>query len=107
MLVNPSDPGYEPGASRGHPNGPLPDEEVAEMATFLTSGRVPYLTDVAIPLDRFSRFEATRTSALSLNLAISFGHKLGSAAVGLCKRSLPLLIEIEDARTRLKHDDDN
>ena len=78
-------------ASRGHPNGPLPDEEVI-------SGSVPYLTDVAIPLDRFWRFEATRTSASSLNLAISFGRKLGSAAVGLRKRSLPLLIEIEDAR---------
>src|SRR3984957_6270017 len=87
-------------ASRGHPNGQLPDEEVI-------SGSVPYLADVAIPLDRFWRFEATRTSASSLNLAISFGHKLGSAAVGLRKRSLPLLMEIEDARTRLKHDDDN
>jgi hypothetical protein len=94
-------------ASRGHSNGPLPDEEVTEMAAFLISGSVPYLTEVAIPLDRFWRFEATRTSASSLNLAISFGHKLGSAAVGLRKRSLPLLMEIEDARTRLKHDDDN
>jgi hypothetical protein len=42
-------------ASRGHPNAPLPDEEVI-------SGSVPYLTDVAIPLDRFWRFEATRTA---------------------------------------------
>ncbi|MFZ1120309.1 MAG: SDR family oxidoreductase, partial [Candidatus Binataceae bacterium] len=53
VLVNPADPNYErrrfesaiPMGRYGSP------EEVADLAAFLLSGAVPYLTGVAIPLD--------------------------------------------------------
>lgn len=53
VLVNPADPNYErrrfasaiPMGRYGAP------EEVADLAAFLLSGAVPYLTGVAIPLD--------------------------------------------------------
>ena len=53
VLVNPQDPGYErrryeSGIPMGRYGTP---EEVAEMVAFLISGRVPYLTGAAIPLD--------------------------------------------------------
>ena len=53
MLVNPQDPNYERrryeiGIPMGRYGTP---EEVAEMVAFLISGRVPYLTGAAIPLD--------------------------------------------------------
>jgi NAD(P)-dependent dehydrogenase (short-subunit alcohol dehydrogenase family) len=53
VLVNPNDPGYERrryevGIPMGRYGTP---EEVAEMVAFLVSGKVPYLTGVAIPLD--------------------------------------------------------
>lgn len=53
VLVNPNDPSYERrrfevGIPMGRYGTP---EEVAEMAVFLMSGCVPYLTGAAIPLD--------------------------------------------------------
>jgi len=53
VLVNPQDPGYERrrfevGIPMGRYGTP---EEVAEMVAFLMSGRVPYLSGAAIPLD--------------------------------------------------------
>ena len=53
VLVNPKDPGYERrryevGIPMGRYGTP---EEVAEMVAFLISGKVPYLTGAAIPLD--------------------------------------------------------
>jgi NAD(P)-dependent dehydrogenase (short-subunit alcohol dehydrogenase family) len=53
VLVNPADPNYErrrfesaiPMGRYGSP------DEVADLAAFLLSGAVPYLTGVAIPLD--------------------------------------------------------
>ena len=53
VLVNPVDPNYE--RSRFESAIPMgrygAPEEVADLATFLLSGAVPYLTGVAIPLD--------------------------------------------------------
>jgi NAD(P)-dependent dehydrogenase (short-subunit alcohol dehydrogenase family) len=53
VLVNPSDPNFErrrfeTGIPMGRYGTP---QEVAELAAFLLSGAVPYLTGVAIPLD--------------------------------------------------------
>jgi NAD(P)-dependent dehydrogenase (short-subunit alcohol dehydrogenase family) len=53
VLVNPQDPGYERrrfevGIPMGRYGTP---DEVAEVVAFLISGRAPYLTGAAIPLD--------------------------------------------------------